>query len=190
MGRVDLMGSHFKLEFVGRKKHKRPYFKVAGRDSIALLRTWRQKWTENMGREPGPEDLIFYGKTHGPMNPGWLNRAFKRMALRLFARSDPASWHVYALRHSFSTECAHAEVKPEVREFWMGHVHGISWVYQHPDLHEEDFVREYRKVEPYVSLNQSEVAIEERVKAEFEARLGSLESQMREYLSRRLPGVS
>ncbi len=96
----------------------------------------------------------------------------------------------HVLRHSFSTECSHAEVKPEVREFWMGHVSAISWVYQHPELHEEDFVREYKKVEPYVSLNQSEVAIEERVKAEFDSRLESLERQMQEYLARKVAGVS
>ncbi len=61
----------------------------------------------------------------------------------LVKNGDSDAWHVYVLRHSFSTECSHAEVKPEVREFWMGHVSAISWVYQHPELHEDDFVREY-----------------------------------------------
>jgi hypothetical protein len=72
----------------------------------------------------------------------------------------------------------------------MGHVSAIARVYQHPELHEEDFVAEYQKVEPYVSLSQSERAIEERVKSQFEARLAGLEAQMQEYLSRKISGVS
>lgn len=69
--------------------------------------------------------------------------------------------------------------------FWLGHVSAISWVYQHPKLHEEDFVKEYLKVEPYLSLNPSEVVVEERVKAEFEDRLERLERQIQEYASKR-----
>jgi integrase len=194
-GEVNLEGRYIRLDFTGRKKHKRPYFKIAGRDSINLLKIWREKWLEDIGREAAPDDLIFYGKKHGPMSPGWLNKAFKRTAMRLrkqglISNGDPDSWHIYALRHSFSTECAHAEVNREVREFWMGHVSAIAWVYQHPELHEEDFVKEYAKVEPYVSLNQSELVVEERVKAQFEARLGNLESQLQEYLLRRIGGVA
>ena len=40
-----------------------------------------------------------------------------------------------------------------------------------------DLINEYQKVEKYVSLNESEIVVEERVKAEFEERLGRLESQ-------------
>ncbi len=188
--RVSVEGENFKLDVVGRKKHKKAYFKIVGRDSIAQLALWRGRWTEDMGCQPAPGDLVFYGKRHGPMDPGWLNKAFKRTAARMYPGSDPDSWHIYSLRHSFSTECKHAKVDNEIREFFMGHVHGISWVYQHPDLHEEDFVREYEKVEPFVSINQSEIAIEERVKAEFDSRLESLERQMQEYLSRKLGGIA
>ena len=200
-GEVRLDGTCIRLDFVGRKRHRRPYFKFAGKDSINLLKIWRQEWIGLTGREPTDGDLIFLGKKrrfsqeHGPVSPGWLNACFKEAAMKLYGQrlvsnGDPGAWHVYALRHSFSTECSHAEVKPEVREFWMGHVSAIAWVYQHPELHEEDFVQEYQKVEPYVSLSQSERAIEEKVKAEFDARLQNLENQMSEYLSRRLPGVS
>lgn len=72
----------------------------------------------------------------------------------------------------------------------MGHVGAIAWVYQHPKLHEEDFVSEYEKVELYVSLNTSEIVVEEKVKAEFEERLGRLEGQIQEYVSRRISGVA
>ena len=158
-----------RFDFSGRKSHRKPYFKLAGNDTISLLKIWRQKWAEDMGREATPSDLIFYGKRHGGMSPGWINSCFKKAAIRLYkeglvTQGDPDSWHIYALRHSFSTECAHAGVDREVREFWMGHVSAISWVYQHPELHEEDFIREYEKVEPYLSLNPSEIVTERRVR--------------------------
>ena len=139
------------------------------------------------GRRTAPSDLVSFGKRHGGMSPGWINTCFKKGAMRLHrqglvAQGDPDSLHVYALRHS-STECAHAEVNREVREFWMGHFSAISWVYQHPELHEEDFIQEYSKVEPYLSLNPSEVLAEARVRAEFEDRLSPLERQIQEYAS-------
>jgi hypothetical protein len=42
----------------------------------------------------------------------------------------------------------------------MGHFSAISRAYQRPELHEEDFVRDYLKVEPVLSLNPSEVIVE------------------------------
>ncbi len=102
----------------------------------------------------------------------------------LVKNGDSDAWHVYVLKHSFSTECSHAEVKPEVREFWMGHVSAISWVYQHPELHEDDFVREYQKVEAYLSLNPTEMVTEKRVKAEYDERLARLESEMKALLQK------
>ena len=60
-------------------------------------------------------------------------------------------------------------------------------MYQRQELHEEDFVREYLKVEPYLSLNPSEVVVEERVKAEFGDRLERLERQIEEYARKPAP---
>ena len=107
----------------------------------------------------------------------------------LITQGNPDSRHIYALRRSFSTECAHGVVDREVREFWMGHVSAISWVYQHPELHEDDFVEEYGKVEPYLSLNPSEIVAERRVRAEFEDRLSRLERQIDAYASGRQAGA-
>ena len=36
----------------------------------------------------------------------------------------------------------------------------MKFVYQHPELHEEDSVKEYRKVETFVSINPDRAAIE------------------------------
>jgi hypothetical protein len=123
---------------------------------------WREKWIEIMGRQPTGNDLIFVGKMKTGTDCTWLGRELKAMAMRmsrngLIKNGEPLSWHSHALRHSFSTECSHAGVKPEVREYFMGHVSGVSWVYQHNELHLDDIVSEYQKVEPYLSLDFSEV---------------------------------
>jgi integrase len=195
-GEVNLEGRYIKLEFAGRKRHKQEYFTLAGKDSITLLKIWRQKWSQNMGREPDVGDLIFFNKKrkereeHGPLSPGWLNECFKETAVKLhkeklILNGDPDCWHIYALRHSFKTEAEHAGVKSGIVEFFMGHNKGIAWTYDNRDqLHPTDFEEEYAKVEPYVSLNPSEVVVEEKVKAEFEGRLERLERQIQEYASK------
>lgn len=72
----------------------------------------------------------------------------------------PESWHTHALRHSFETEASHAGVKAEIRDFFLGHIGGIQWVYNHRDeLHQDDLVKEYVKIEPYVSLNPNETTL-------------------------------
>ena len=132
-----------------------------------------------MGREPGPDDLILMGKRRAPISYMWLEHRLKEMAMRLARQGlvkngEVLSWHTHALRHSFSTECSHAGIKPEVREYFMGHISGVSWVYQHPELHEEDLVKEYLRIEPFVSLNESEVTLKDR----FESREKQLLSRI------------
>ena len=168
---VKTATSPLELIFYGRKKHRKRYSPLLGQDSLKHLRLWRSVWTEGVGREPAPEDMIFLGKSKNgagprPMSIKWLNDCMKTAASRLFSQGliengDPTSWHSHYLRHSFSTECSHAGVKPEVREYWMEHLSGISWVYQHPELHRQDLVEEYRKVEPFVSLDYSETTMRE-----------------------------
>lgn len=68
-GGVNLETNRLKLEFTGRKRHKRPYFTFGGRDSVLHLKIWRADGAEDMGREPGADDLIFMGKTQVPMAP-------------------------------------------------------------------------------------------------------------------------
>ncbi|MGD0145945.1 MAG: tyrosine-type recombinase/integrase [Nitrososphaerales archaeon] len=164
-------GEHLvKLSFQGRKLHRKPYYTFIGRDSVGLLKMWRGRWAEQGGREPTPEDFVMLGKSGMTMDRAHLNGVLQQMATRLFRQGmvkngDPGSWHTHYLRHSFETEASHAGVKAELRDFFAGHMKGIQWIYNHRDeLHEEDLVKEYRKVEPYVSLNQTEAVL----KGEFE----------------------
>ena len=160
-------GSRVKLEFMGRKRHKRSYFTFLGRDSVEALRLWRGRWSEILGREPGPDDLVFLGKTKGGLDREWLNISLKRMALRLSSQGliqngHRESWHTHYLRHSFKTEGEHAKVSSGIIEFFMGHLEGISWCYDNRDqVHEQDFSEAYTKLEPYVSLSQTEATLKE-----------------------------
>jgi integrase len=163
-------GRRSALEFVGRKRHRRAYFTFLGRDSTEALRLWRGRWAELIGREPGPEDLVFLGKFKGPLDRAWLNVSLKRMAKRLSERGlisngHPASWHTHYLRHSFKTEGEHAKVQSGLIEYFMGHLEGISWVYDNRDqVHEQDFSEAYTRLEPYVSLDFNEATAKEEMK--------------------------
>jgi integrase len=151
-----------RLDFRGRKKHGKSYYTFLGRNAIDYLRMWRGVWGEVMGRAPNPGDPVFLGKRGRYISATWLNYRFRNEALRmkrqgLISNGDPRSWHSHALRHCFRTEAAHAGVKPEISEFLLGHLGGIAYVYNHSDqLHPEDLVKEYLKIEPFVSLDFTE----------------------------------
>lgn len=123
-----------KVELYGRKGHRHTYWTYLGADSLKALQMLPA--SEFPAYSTVRKTFRFWARKLGPTlkNP------------------DLRSWHPHMLRHSFSEECRHAKVEPEVREFFLGHVSGVKWVYLHGDLHEEDFVQEYRKVEPSVSL--------------------------------------
>lgn len=166
-GQVQAEEIPLRLDFVGRKKHKKPYGTFLGRDSVQHLRLWRTSWAETFGKEPAPSDLIFMSK-RGPVNHYWLNKQMARYAKKLngsglLENGNPSSWHTHALRHSFETEASHAGVKAEVRDFFLGHLAGVQWVYNHRDeLHPQDLKREYLRIEPYVSLDETETTLRDQ----------------------------
>ena len=174
------------LTLYGRKRHRRTYSTFLGRDSITHLKAVRSSGA-----------LVFPSvKNHdNTADPAWLNNCLKRAAARLegeglISHYPRESWHTHALRHSFETEASHAGVRAEIRDFFLGHITGIQWTYNHRDeIHPEDLVAEYLKIEPYVSLNPSEVVVEARVKAEFENRLERLERQIQGYASKQGAGA-
>jgi len=165
-----------RLDFFGRKKHRKPYSTFVGRDSLNHLKLWRELWKENVGREPRPDDLVFLGKRSRRMDQRRLNLVLKKAALPLARQgavrnATPQSWHVHYLRHSFETEASHAGVRGEIRDYFMGHLDGIMWTYNHRDeIHPEDLVKEYLRIELYLSLEPGRQTVE----AEFEEREKSL----------------
>jgi integrase len=154
-----------KLTFSGRKRMVRPYFTFVGSDSIDLLLQWRAKLEDGMKRRPGSEEFVMLGKNGRPMDYGWVWRVLKQKtkqlgAARLIKVLDPKSWHPHNFRKSFRTEAAHAGVPSDTVEFFMGHDRGVIAIYNRSDeVHEEDFLTEYRKMEPFVSLDYTESAL-------------------------------
>lgn len=100
---IDGRQGPLKLQFFGRKRHKRPYHTFLGRDSMEALKLWREKWAELVRRQPSPQDLVFLGKRGGGLDRAWLIDTFRKMALRLGRQSivkncEPSSWHSHMLR--------------------------------------------------------------------------------------------
>jgi integrase len=176
----DLDAVPHRIDLFGRKMHRKPYFTYIGKDSIEHIAMLERKG-----------DFLFQGKFGATTSREWLNHRLQYSAAKLMEgglidKYPMRSWTTHRLRHSFKSEAEHAGIQSSIVEFWMGHNGGIEAAYDdRHQVHEEDFVREHRKVEPYVSLNQSETVIEERVKAQFEDRLERLERQIQEYAEKR-----
>jgi integrase len=157
------------LSFYGRRRHRKQYYTFLGRDAIDHLKLWHEKWEEELaGRPPQPDDLVFLGKRGKGMNLEWINMQFRSTALKLAKQGlvendSPESWHSHMLRHSFKTESEHAGIKSGIVEFWMGHSGGIAQVYDNRDeIHAQDFVEAYKKLEPHVSLDYMEAVMTEQ----------------------------
>jgi integrase len=89
-----------KLEFFGRKRHRRAYHTYVGRDSIRHLGLLKEAWGEKMGRAPTGDDLVFIGKRGSGMDYSWLNEQLKRAAKKLsrlgeIENGDLRSWHTH-----------------------------------------------------------------------------------------------
>jgi integrase len=148
-----------KVELQGRKRHRKAYATFIGKESVEHLRLLRPM--------PMPDYTAMAKHLH--------MAARKAGTAGMLKNPDLRSWHPHALRHSFETEASHAGVKAEVRDFFLGHVSGIMWTYNHRDeLHPEDLVREYEKIEPLVSLTPDE----QTVRTEFQEREKTLQKRL------------
>src|SRR5207237_4452969 len=129
---------------------------------------------------PQPDDVVFVGKIGKGMSLGWINEQFRSMAMKLARQGlvengSPQSWHSHMLRHSFKTESEHVGIKSGVVEFWMGHSGGIAQVYDNRDeVHAQDFIEAYKKLEPHLSLDYTEAVMTEQ----FESREKTLLSKI------------
>jgi integrase len=104
-----------RIELFGRKMHRRPYHSFVGRDSIELVKVWKERWKEWIHREPLPEELVFLSKRKKPLRADWVNHTLKQTARKLADQGlikarDLRAWHSHSLRHSFRTQAGHAGV--------------------------------------------------------------------------------
>jgi integrase len=151
-----------KLEFTGRKRHRKQYHTYLGRDSTEHLKAWHGEWVRLYGRDPRPDDMIFPGKQGTGVSYQYLNGRLRVAAMNLAAKGmvknwNPSSWHSHMLRHSFKTEGEHAKVDSSFIEYMMGHEQGIAKVYDNrSEIYEGDLVEAYKKMEPALSLDYNE----------------------------------
>lgn len=166
-------GTPVKIDFVGRKTHRLPYHTYVGMDSIEAIRMLGEKKyvTYDIIRSNFRDTAIRLGKQGLLRNP------------------NAASWSPHKLRHSFRTEGLHAGVKSEIMEYFSGRTEGIKWIYTHTDeIHPEDLLVAYKKMEPVVSLHPDRtVAAEEFSSREREftseiARLHQLYAELKKEL--------
>lgn len=175
------------------------YFTYLGEDAITALKLYLT-FRRNLVRKPTqPDEYIFIhdtgpGKhpTDKPLLADYVTTQILRALTGkgLVKRNGKKKWrcdfHPHALRHLFKTECAHAGIHPMISEFWMGHDKGIEYIYNHQhELHPEDFVKMYRKVEPYLSITtiQQGLAKEERERLQLlESKLAKVDEIEKELL--------
>lgn len=125
--------------------------------------------------------------------PGFIERELCRVLVRSGMRRDRRRRYEFQAAHGFrkffKTQAEQSGMKPANVELLMGHSIGISSSYYRPT--ERELLEDYLKAVPLLSTTEfrdvSEV--EEKIKAEFDARLARLEGEMREYL-RGLAGTS
>lgn len=166
----------------GRKGHRKSYSSFIGAESVNHL-----KLTEGQGF------VLYHAVLYG------FRDAARVLGDRgLLRNPDPSSWHPHALRHSFETEASHAGVKAEFRDYFLGHIGGIQWIYNHRDeIHPEDLAAEYSKIEPYVSLNPDQAIVrkessekERSILNEFLSLRKAFEALQAEFLASRNAGPS
>ena len=170
--------------------HK-PYYTFVGQDSLETLKEWRTRWVEKARREPTTTDFVLIGHGAKPADTATLREILKDTVASLAAggllkNPDPHSWGFHALRKAFRTECRHAKITSDFAEFWLGHDLGVKVVYDRADqLHEADFVAEYMKVEPYVSIDFNETTLREQFDEERKTwimEIVSLREEVRHYV--------
>jgi integrase len=148
-----------------RNDNGRGFYSFLGQDAVTILGIYLKYRRNLVGRDIEPEDylLVREGKATGskdPVEPTYIQRQIRLSALNAkFCEKKDGKHHRYAyrthlFRHLFKTECGHAGINPMISEFFMGHDKGIEYVYNHQhEIHPEDFIALYKKVEPYLSIS-------------------------------------
>ena len=169
----------------------RKYFTFLGRDAIEHLKLYLEYRQKLTGKPIAAKDYIFINdmyaseiETGKPLTKDSVEKQILRALTTkgVIKRDGSARWrsefHPHALRHLFKTECAHVGINPVISEFWMGHDKGIEYAYNHQhELHPEDFVQTYKKVEPYLSISTpSDYADQQERIQDLEQRLMTLEA--------------
>ena len=123
----------------------RTYF---SREATACLK----RYVEQERTGAGDKDLIFVKEDGKPLNAHTLSENFRGAAERMgYAREGQSNpFRLKRLRHAFREACSAAHIDEGYTQALMGHASGVSASYL--EKGEGSFLREYIRVEPYVTL--------------------------------------
>ncbi|WP_370327710.1 tyrosine-type recombinase/integrase [Euzebya sp.] len=115
----------------GRRHHKPP---KGGRSRtitmaevvVEALSAWRERWADDQGREPQPDDLIWPSELrhtrNGPVGGGPLGRAhLSRLLDRVAGRAGVGHVRWHALRHTAVSHAIDEGTEPSVVQDMVGH---------------------------------------------------------------------
>ena len=125
-----------------------PFRTYVSREATNLLK----RYVEQNRGDAGDEDPLFVTGDGDPLTVQALRDNFRGAAERMgYARKDQANpFRPKRLRHAFREACSAAHIDQGYAEAFMGHSSGVSASYL--EKGEGSFLREYIRVEPYLTL--------------------------------------
>jgi len=152
----------------------RTYF---SKEATACLK----RYVEQERPDAGDEDPIFVITNGNPLNTHALQETFRTAAEKMgYTKPGQASpFRLKRFRHAFREACSAARIDQGYAEAMMGHSSGISGSYL--EKGEGSFLREYIRVEPYVTLfnvDKSDVTDLSETFAEQKVQLEELEKKL------------
>lgn len=170
------------------KRHKTEsnFETYLGENGLYYLKEYLNERISKHG-EPDYNDPLFVKSGKKRITPRVIQKNLKRIALRSGVvskekmentKQNPARFH--AIRTAFSSLCKLKGIAKEIRETWMGHSRPYKGAYDKYTV--EELKAKYRKVEPELTIRETEEAvvdIKEEVD-EFKANLGEEAKERRE----------
>ena len=152
----------------------RTYF---SKEATACLK----RYVEQERPDAGDEDPIFVITNGNPLNTHALQETFRTAAEKMgYTKPGQASpFRLKRFRHAFREACSAARIDQGYAEAMMGHSSGISGSYL--EKGEGSFLREYIRVEPFVTLfnvDKSDVTDLSETFAEQKVQLEELEKKL------------
>lgn len=125
-----------------------PFRTYFSREATNLLK----RYVEQERADAGDDEPLFVKEDGDPLNTHGLSENFRAAAERMgYARKGQSNpFRLKRLRHAFREACSAAHIDQGYAEAFMGHSSGVSASYL--ERGEGSFLREYVRIEPYVTL--------------------------------------
>ena len=164
VGQVEAGKLRVKVEFEGRKGNGLDYFTYFSYDAVQELKKWlliRERIVLEHGEAVGKPIFLTHQGTGYTINNYYQNIDYWRR------KKELPRFVTHQFRKLFKTEASIPErgVDRDIVEFWMGHnskIASTGGIYNKvPEIHEDVVEREYMKLEPFLNIYSSKVAMRE-----------------------------